>query len=139
MTTVADFVKDTLGLLQLVNPNQTVKAEDMATAIRFLNRFMERTEANTIATGWAPVANPTDEVPLPGEAELGVMYQLAMVLAPQYGVDPLAGVVAGARMFMDDLIRDQMVATPIRPIIMVPNPDQSMYHTGGLVAGGIVG
>lgn len=139
MTTVADFIKDTLGLLQLVDPIQPVKPEDTATAIRFLNRFMERTEASTIATGWSPVDNPSDVLPLPGEAELGVMYQLAMVLAPQYGVEPMGGVVAGARMFMEALIRDQMVATPIRPIIMVPNPDQTVYHTGGIVAGGIVG
>ena len=139
MTTVADFVKDTLGLLQIVSPVQPVKPEDMQTAIRFLNRFMTRTEANSIATGWTPVANHSDTVPLPDEAELGVMYQLALVLAPQWGVDPLPTVVAGAKLFMDDLIRDQAVATPIQPIIAIPAPDTWQYHTGGLTNGGVVG
>jgi hypothetical protein len=139
MTTVADFVKDTLGCLQLVSPNQPVKPADMQTAIRFLNRFMERTEANSIATGWSPVSSPSDVVPLPPEAELGVMYSLAMVLAPQWGVSPLPEVAAGASMFMADLIRDQAVATPIRPIIAVPVPSNTTAHSGGLVAGGIVG
>lgn len=122
MTTVADFVKDTLGLLQVVNPVQPVKPEDMQTAIRFLNRFMTRTEANSIATGWSPVDSPSQDLPLPPEAELGVMYQLAMVLAPQWGVSPTQEVMSGAVAFMADLIRDQAVATPIRPILDCPIP-----------------
>lgn len=139
MTTVADFVKDTLGLLQVVDTVQPVKPQDMQAAIRFLNRFMTRLEANSIATGWAPVTSPSEDVPLPEEAELGVMYNLAMVLAPQWGVSPTAEVMAGAKAFMDDLIRDQAVATPIQPIIMVPTPDGERPHSGGLVAGGVVG
>lgn len=123
MTTAADFIKDTLGLLQIVSPNQPVKDADMQTGIRFLNRFMTRTEADGIATGWSPIASPSDVVNLSEEAELGVMYNLAMVLAPQWGVTPLPEVAAGAAMFMNALIRDQMVATPIRPILDVPWPD----------------
>lgn len=139
MTTVADFIKDTLGLLQIVSPVQPVKPQDMQTAIRFLNRFMTRTEASNIAMGWSPVSNPSDVIPLPEEAELGVMYQLAMVLAPQWGVTPTTEVAAGAKMFFEDLMRDQMVATPIIPITALPLPDNSDVHSGGLVAGGLVG
>jgi len=139
MTTAAVFIKDTLGLLQIISPVQPVKDADMQTGIRFLNRFMTRTEANGIATGWAPVVNASDEISLPEEAELGVMYNLAMVLAPQYGVTPLPEVGAGASMFLKDLIRDQAVATPIRPILAVPNPYESDAHSGGLTLGGILG
>lgn len=124
MTTVADFIKDTLGLLQVQDVRQPVKPEDMQTGIRFLNRLVTRLEANQVAVGWTDVSSPSQTLPLPPEAELGVMYTLALMLAPQYGVTPLADVQAGAATFMNDLRRDQAVATPIQPILDAPTPDR---------------
>lgn len=123
MTTVADFIKDTLGLLQVVDVKQPVKDADMQTGIRFLNRICTRIEANLVSVGWSPVDNPSDTLPLPPEAELGVMYVLAMTLAPQWGVTPLPEVRAGAEIFMNDLRRDQAVASPIQPLVDVPSPN----------------
>jgi hypothetical protein len=130
MTTVADFAKDTLACLQVVDIRQPVKPEDMQTVIRFLNRLGTRLEANQLSLGWANIANPSDTLPLPPEAELGVMYTLALMLAPQYGVQPMPAVVAGAENFMNDLRRDQAVQTPIQPILDAPTPDRwgPVYH-----------
>jgi hypothetical protein len=127
MTTVADFVRDTLGLIQVVDPRQPVQNEYMQTGIRFLNRLCGRMEANTLSLGWVPVSNPSETLPLPAEAELGVMYSLAIMLAPQYGVTVSAEVVAGSEAFMNDLRRDQAVATPIQPILDAPVPDRFGY------------
>jgi hypothetical protein len=124
MTTVADFIRDTLGCLGVVDVRQPVRPEDMQTGIRFLNRLCTRLETNQLSLGWADVANPSDTLPLPPEAELGVMYTLAIVLAPQYLVSPSQEVVAGSEVFMADLRRDQAVATPIRPILDAPTPDR---------------
>lgn len=123
MTTVADFIKDTLGTIQVINPSQSVSASDMQTGIRFLNRLMTRLEASGISMGWRDVESPDEEMPIPPEAELGVMYSLGIMLAPQYGVDVMPAVAAGAQTFLNDLMRDQMVATPIQPILGVPMPD----------------
>jgi hypothetical protein len=123
MTTVADFIRDTLGCLGVVDVRQPVRPEDMKTGIRFLNRLVTRLEANQLSVGWSDVASPSDTLPLPPEAELGVMYTLAIVLAPQYLVSPSAEVLGGAEIFMADLRRDQAVATPIRPILDAPTPD----------------
>lgn len=122
MTTVADFVKDTLGLLGVVDPRQSVQPDDFATALRFLNRLCTRLEANGLAMGWADVDNPSDTLPLPPEAELGVMYNLAVMLAPQYTVNVSGEVAAGAEAFLAALRRDQAVATPIQQIVDVPTP-----------------
>ena len=122
MTTVADYIKDTLGLLQVIDPKQPVKDADMQTAIRGLNRVCRRIEANGVALGWQDVDNPSDTLPMQPESELGVMYTLALTLAPQWGVEPMAAVVQGAQTFMADLRRDQAVATPLRPILDVPEP-----------------
>lgn len=123
MTTVADFAKDVLGTLQVINPVQSVSAADMQTTMRFLNRFMRRMEANGVSMGWQDVDDPDQELPLPPECEFGIMYSVALVMAPQYGVEPMPAVVAGAQEFMNDLRRDQAVATPIQPILDVPSPD----------------
>jgi hypothetical protein len=123
MTTVADFIKDTLGTIQVINTTQSVSDKDMQTGIRFLNRLMTRLEASGISMGWQNVTSPDDELPMPAEVELGIMYSLGIMLAPQYGVDVMPAVAAGAQTFMNDVMRDQMVATPIQPILDLPAPD----------------
>jgi len=129
MTQVADFIKDTLLQIQATDARQPVRAVDMAGGIRALNRFVRRLEANGIALGWADVASPTDALPMPAEAELPVMYALAIDLAPSYGTTPSPALVARANDYMNDLRRDQMVAAPIQPILDVPVPESP--HRGG--------
>lgn len=124
MTTAADFIKDTLAMIGVVDPRQAVRDEDMQTGIRFLNRLCNRMEANTISLGWVPVDNPSDTLSMQAEAELGVMYSLAVMLAPQYGVQISPEIAAGAEAFMVDLRRDQAVATPIQPLLDAPEPDR---------------
>lgn len=139
MTTVADFVKDSLLLIQAVDARQPVPAVDMQSAIRALNRFCTRMEANGIAVGWQNVANPSDVLPLPPEAEPAVLYGLALDLSPQYGVTPLPGVAASYLEYMGVLRRDQMVTTPIQPILDVPRPDATGALSGGGMFGPVVG
>lgn len=139
MTQVADFIKDTLLLIQATDARQPVKSVDMASGIRALNRFCRRLEANGTSLGWSDVSNPSDDLPLQPEAELPVMYALAIDLAPSYGTTPLPAVIGRANDYMNDLRRDQMVATPIQPILDVPWPDQAGAVSGGGMFGPWVG
>jgi hypothetical protein len=139
MTAVSDFIKDALGLIQAVSVNQPIKAQDMATGIRTLNRLMARSEANSIAVGWAAVSSPSEDLPLPAEAEMPVLYALAVALAPHWGIAPSREVMDGAYAFGADLSRDQAVATPVQPIVMVPVPSEHSAHSGGLTQGGMIG
>lgn len=139
MTTVADFVKDALVLLQVTPAAQPVKAHDQATGIRTLNRLMARNEANAIALGWAPVESGSQDLPLPLEAELPILYALAVALAPSWGVPVPLDIARGAWVGASDLARDQAVATPIEPIVCVPVPAETHLHSGGLTQGGVIG
>lgn len=139
MTTVAKLVARSLRLIQVIDAVQPVKPQDMETAIEALNSMMVRLEADGIAQGWSNVSSPSDVVPIPDEAETPVAYLLAKWLAPEYGVQPSLLVLEGATQGENALLRDQAVATPIRAIIAIPNPDNSSVHTGGIVAGGLVG
>lgn len=123
MTSVSTFVKGSLELIQVINPSQPVKAADMETGIAVLNQMMRRNEANGLALGWQPVESPQDVMPIPDEAEMPLQYQLAISLCPRYGVEPMAMVAAVGASLMNDLLRDQMVATPIQPILDCPTPD----------------
>lgn len=122
MTTVSKIVSRALRLIQVIDPSQTVKDQDMETGIEALNAMMQRLEANLLSLGWSPVASPSDTVPLPVEAEQAIAYALAVILAPEYGVSPLPAVTQMANNGMNDLLRDQAVATPIQPILDAPIP-----------------
>lgn len=139
MTTVATLVARSLRLIQVIDVVQPVKPQDMSTAILALNAMVRRWEANGLALGWQPVDNPSDELPFPEEAEEAVAYNLAVRLAPEYGTEISQMVGFGAEQFLNELRRDQAVATPIRPTLAVPFPDRTSVHSGGLVNGGVVG
>lgn len=139
MTTTATLVARSLRLIQVIDAVQPVKPQDMTTGIQALNAMVRRWEANGLSLGWQPVASPSDPLPLPDEAEEAVAYNLAVRLAPEYGVEVSAVVAVGAGEFLADLRRDQAVATPIRPILAVPVPDTVDVYSGGLVNGGMVG
>ena len=118
-----NLVARALRLIQVIDPLQSVKPQDMATGIEALNGMMQRIEADGIAVGWSPVANPSDDLPLPDEALQGIAANLAIVLSPEYGVTPLPTVQAMALQGMESLMRDVMVATPIQPILAIPRPE----------------
>lgn len=119
---VENLVTRALRLIQVIDPLQSVKAADMETGIVALNGMMARIEADGIALGWSPVESPSDDLPLPDEATQAISYNLAVTVAPEYGVTPLPAVQGMAITGMADLMRDVAVATPIRPILSVPLP-----------------
>lgn len=119
---VENLVARSLRLIQVIDPLQSVKAQDMETAIDALNALMARIEADGTALGWSPVTNPSDDLPLPQEATQAIAANLSIVLAPEYGVTPLPTVQAMALSGMENLLRDVAVATPIQPILALPKP-----------------
>jgi hypothetical protein len=122
MTTVSKIVARALRLIQVIDPTQTVKDQDMETAIEALNDMMNRWEADLLSLGWSDVSSPQDEMPIPREANRAVAYNLAVEIAPEYGTEPLPRVTKGAESGLNDLLRDQAVATPIQPILDAPIP-----------------
>jgi len=123
MTTAANMVKRSLRLIQVINTVQPIKAEDAQTGIKVMNAMLTRWEANGLSLGWTNVDNPSDVLPLPPEAEEAVAYNLAVRLAPEYGVEVSLVVGRGSVEFLADLRRAQAVATPIQPLLDVPCPD----------------
>lgn len=126
---VENLISRSLRLIQVIDPNQSVRASDMETGIDALNGMMARIEADGTALGWSPVANPSDDLPLADEMTQAIAYNLAVTLAPEYGVTPLPSVQGMAITGMADLLRDVAVATPIQPILSVPVPSYKSGRT----------
>lgn len=97
MTKVATIVNDALGLLRVIDSNEAPEAEDVATAIRALNLMMRKWEVDGLAFGWSDVAAPTQDIPIPQDAEEAVTYNLALRLRARYGAALEEDVVAIAR------------------------------------------
>jgi hypothetical protein len=128
MTTAYQVVNRALRLLQVIDPAQAPSDLDYETGQTALNAMLTRWEASGTAMGWQNVANPSDVLPTPPEAEEAIVYQLALRLAPEYGINPMPAVVEGASRFLADLLRDRVVEMPLRQTPDVPLPGAFMWR-----------
>lgn len=131
MTTAYQVVNRALRLLQIIDPAQAPSSLDYETGQTALNAMLTRWEATGLAMGWQNVANPSDELPSPPEAEEAIVYQLALRLAPEYGINPMPAVVEGANRFLADIQRDRIVEMPLRQ-----SPDCPLPYSWGRRSGG---
>lgn len=114
MSTVADIIRDALRHLRVQDPRQALSAEDARDGMRMLNLMMRRWEANGLALGWIDVTDVTEILPLPPEAEIGVGFNLAVLLRPSYGAELDPDVKEGADLYLGELERDVLRVSPIR-------------------------
>lgn len=131
MAQVQDIVRDALGHLRVLDAAGNVSAIDMRDAIRALNLMLRRWEADGLALGWNDVAEPTDELPLPQEAEEAVGYNLAMRLRSRYGksLQTLVDVAALADSGLSAILRDRLVAAPLRLRTRLPRDGRYNVYT----------
>lgn len=128
MATVAKVVARALRLIGVNDPSEDPSADDFETAMDAMNAMCTRWEADGLAIGWQNVSNPSDEMPSPAEADEPIVYQLAVRIAPEYGVMPSALVIGGATSFLNSLRRDRLVANPI---YQCPNVPMAYAGRGG--------
>lgn len=105
-----------LRALRLLSGNGVSTFPDgftLSGAIATLNAMMARWEANGMALGWSSVDGPSDSLPVPPEAEDAVAHNLAMRLAPEYGVEPRMDVATAATEGIAALRRDRLVSNPL--------------------------
>jgi tail accessory factor len=113
MTQVATLVRDALVILGVRDAQQPIPAVDMEDGIRVLNMMVRRFEANGMTLGWTDVSSPSDELPLPPEAEEAIAYNLAVRLRSRYQTSLDPDVLELARQGLSALRRDVKVASPL--------------------------
>jgi hypothetical protein len=120
MTKAIDLVARSLRILRVQDSNSVTDPTDYATAQIALNAMMRRMEADGVSLGWQDIVSSQDDLPLPPEAEEAVAYLLAVKLRPEYGSTLDPDTVQYAKDGLNQLRRDNEVATPLQPILDAP-------------------
>lgn len=122
MATVSAIIARSLRLIGVLDPGEPLEPYDAETAIEAMNALCARWEANGQSLGWSNVSNPAEEMPSPPELDACIAFNLAIEVAPEYDASVPIGVATRANELLNDLRRDNEVATPIEPILDVPSP-----------------
>lgn len=126
MSKVIDIIRDALSGLRVLDAREAPEAEDMADAMRVLNLMMARWETSGIAVGWSPVSNSNDDMPVPPEAEECIGAQLALRLAPRYGMQPDSALIQLAADGLNQLFGDMAYQDSFRLEYDLPTGENNL-------------
>ena len=79
-----DVITDALGELVVGAAEADLEASETQLAIRYMNRFMFQLDANGVSLGYTEVSSTSDTLTIPNGAIMGLVKNLAILLAPQF-------------------------------------------------------
>lgn len=85
MATAGDVARRALTQILVESPDSPLDASEYADALDALNNYMAEREYSGIRLGYTPVTNVADEVTVPAGALRGIIANLAIEVAPDYG------------------------------------------------------
>jgi hypothetical protein len=88
MATVLNIVKPALQLILVQASEADLEADEYADSIDALNAMMADLEVNGIHLGWTDVDSVSDTVTVAPGAIRGIIYNLAVEMAPQFDAEP---------------------------------------------------
>lgn len=127
MTKVIQIVKSALLKIRAIDSDTPPAPSMVADAIDCMNRMVMRWQASGLQLGFSPASGPDEVITIPIEAELAVIYSLALELGSEYGVSPTQDVVNLSQAYRRDLNRDQFVSSPLQSSgTGAPCPERSL-------------
>lgn len=122
MATNAAIIADALRLLGVLTETQTLSAEQGADGLVTLNDMLEEWSEHGIEVGYFVQTSPADDFPCGPTLHAPVKFNLAVHLAPQYGIAVRPDIGARAetyyRRLLTQAVYDRM-------------PEQDMTHLPG--------
>lgn len=115
MATNLQTIERALRLLTVLDINASANAKQSEIGIKALNEMLIRWEANNLPLGFTSQTSAAATIPVPDEALSAVAYNLAVELAPEFGVMPSALVMSAAGALYNALLRDAFIVTPSDP------------------------
>lgn len=85
MTTALEVAERALKRILVQADDAPLDPSDYADFYDSMNAFMEALEAENVILGYTPVSNPADEVTIPAGAIRGLVANMALEVAPDYG------------------------------------------------------
>ena len=86
METAGTIIGDALQEILVQATEQPIESNEAQNAIRYLNRMMSAWQGEGINLGYTPITSMGDLVTIPETANEGVVFNLALKLAPQYDI-----------------------------------------------------
>lgn len=114
MSTGTSIIERAHRLIGTKAQGQTIAAERTAASLEALNAMLTRWEADGVALGFSALSAATATMPIPAEADEAVAYNLAVMIAPEYGKVAPPDVQAIAANGYNALLRDVIKPEPVR-------------------------
>lgn len=118
--TANSLIGDALGEAFINAQEQPTEAVDMQKGIRYLNRMMASLSSQGIALGYTVVSDPTDAITVADGAIEGLVFNLAMKLAPSYGEPVSADLRDNAKIGKQAILDIAVFTEPTRPPCTLP-------------------
>ena len=134
METAQSVINDALQEI-LVQANESdIEAIDFSTAARYMNRFMASLASQGVSLGYTKVTKASDPITIPDGAIEGLVFNLALRLAPQYDIEPTPYLRESARSGMQAMLDIAVYVPPTRMPSTMPlgsgneYDDWNLYH-----------
>jgi hypothetical protein len=129
--TAQSVIKDALQELLVQASEQPIEANEFQSGVRYLNRMMATIPYNGL--GYTNVVDPSDPITIDDGAIDGVIFSLALKLAPQYDIEPSNDLRVNKRDAMKSLRKLSLVYKPTQmPSTMPIGSGNEDWFTGRL-------
>jgi hypothetical protein len=109
--TYADFIRDALGMLGILGETETASAEQADHGLRVLNNLVFDWQGDGVDIPWAAATSATATMTLHERDQQAVLANLALRLAPSYGVALSPALVDTAQSGWNRVLRDSLTRT----------------------------
>jgi len=89
-----EIIRDALQEINVQATEEPITGDELQTGIRYLNRMMDEFEAQGIRLGFTAVTNLVDPITVQAGAINGIIFNLALRLAPQFD-EPITPTLSG--------------------------------------------
>lgn len=104
-TTAAQLIKQSLQEILVQASESPLEADEYRDCIFVLNSFMADLEANGVDLDYTPIDSLSDEITVPAGAIMGLVSNLAILVAPQFGKSVSLELVKKAKKGMATIYR----------------------------------
>ncbi len=112
MEKAADVIKSALQEILVQASEAPIEADEAQDAIKYMNRMMTSFAVSGINLGYTIVTNLGDDITIPDGAVEGLVFNLAVRLAPSYGATIRPDLFANAREGKKSMLKLGVNITP---------------------------
>jgi hypothetical protein len=114
MATGTAVITRAYRMIGVKSQGQALSADEVADALEALNQMLTRWEADGLAMGFATISAASETLKVPDENVEAVCANLAVIMAPEFGVTPSPNVFKMAVDGLAALERDVIKPRPVR-------------------------